>query len=105
MPLSNSSKKQLRAIGHNLKPIVTIAQKGLTDNIKNEIDRALRDHELIKIKLLAADRDEKQTLGDTICKEFDAECVQSIGHVMLLYRRAKKQDPRLSNLKRNTERK
>lgn len=100
MTLSNAVKKQFRAIGHNLHPIVSIAQKGLSDNIKSEIERALTDHELIKIKLLAADREAKKELGDTICEEFKAECVQSIGHTMLLYRKANKHAGHLSNIKR-----
>jgi RNA-binding protein len=101
MTLSNTLKKQYRAIGHNLHPIVTIAQKGLSENIRLELERALRDHELIKIKLLAADRDAKKALLDAITEEFQAECVQSIGHTALLYRRAKKHDGRLSNIKRS----
>tara|TARA_B110000858_G_scaffold185553_1_gene227841 strand:+ start:7655 stop:7963 length:309 start_codon:yes stop_codon:yes gene_type:complete len=101
MTLSNPLKKQYRAIGHNLHPIVTIAQKGLSENIRMELERALTDHELIKIKLVA-DRDAKKEFVETICKEFQAECVQSIGHTALLYRRAKKHDGRLSNIKRKT---
>lgn len=102
MTLSNPLKKQYRAIGHNLHPIVTIAQKGLNENIRTELDRALTDHELIKIKLVVADRDAKKELVETICKEFQAECVQSIGHTALLYRKAKKHEGRLSNIKRKT---
>lgn len=100
MALSNALKKQYRAIGHNLHPIVSIAQKGLSENIKLEIERALTDHELIKIKLLAADRDAKKELLETICQAFHAECVQSIGHTAVLHRRAKKHEGRLSNIKR-----
>lgn len=100
MSLSNADKKQFRKIGHGLNPIVTIAEKGLTDNIRQEIDRALEEHELIKIKLIAG-REDKQALTDTICADFKAECVQSIGHVILVYRGAKKPDPKLSNILRN----
>jgi len=100
MALSNAHKKQYRSIGHKLNPIVSIAQKGLSENIKLELERALSDHELIKIKLLAADRDAKGELLAVICQEFKAECVQSIGHTALLYRRAKKNEGRLSNIKR-----
>jgi len=100
MSLNNADKKQYRSIGHNLKPIVTIAQKGITDNIRQEIDRALKDHELIKLKLVTADRDEKKALTDAICAEMKAECIQSIGHVILLYRAAKNPDKRLSNVSR-----
>ena len=44
MSISNADKKRFRQIGHDLKPIVTIAQKGLTENILLEIKRALSDH-------------------------------------------------------------
>lgn len=99
MPLSNADKKRYRQIGHNLNPIITIAEKGLSDNIRQELERALREHELIKIKLVCG-REEKAQLNEAICAEFKAECVQSIGHVLLLYRAAKKPDPKLSNLLR-----
>tara|TARA_B100001250_G_scaffold175057_1_gene150524 strand:+ start:438 stop:782 length:345 start_codon:yes stop_codon:yes gene_type:complete len=102
MPISNSKKKHYRSIGHNLKPIVTIAQKGITENIKKELNRALTEHELVKIKLLTSDRSKKKKLSSEICSELGAECIQSIGHIVLLYRMAKKPDARLSNLIRKT---
>ena len=100
MSASNSDKKKFRTIGHQLKPVVIIAQKGLTENIKEEIDRALTDHELIKIKLLTSTRAAKKELMEVICSEFNAECLQSIGHIILIYRAAKKPGPNLSNLSR-----
>ncbi len=100
MTLSNADKKRFRQIGHGLKPIVTIAQKGLTENILTEMQRALNDHELIKVKVAGADREQKQELVTALCGELKAECVQTIGHVILLYRAAKKPDPRLSNILR-----
>ena len=101
MALSNSVRKRFRAIGHNLKPVVIIAQKGISENIHDEIERALKDHELIKLKLGTANRSDKQTLTESICSDFKAQCVQSIGHIILLHRAAKNPDPRLSNLLRN----
>ena len=102
MSLSNADKKRFRTIGHNLKPIVTIAQKGFTDNIRQEIERALSEHELIKIKLVTSDREEKKALTASICAEGQAECIQSVGHMVLLYRAAKIPDKRLSNLSRKS---
>lgn len=101
MALSNTLKKRFRAIGHNLMPVVIIAQKGISENIHDEIERALEDHELIKLKLVAANRSDKRALTLSLCSEFKAQCVQSIGHVVLLYRAAENPDPRLSNLLRN----
>ena len=100
MTSSNADKKHLRRLGHNLKPVVTVAGNGLTENVTNEIERALTDHELIKIKLVAEDRDAKKALTNTICAGHNATLVQSIGHMLLIYRKAKTPDPRLSNLLR-----
>ena len=100
MTTSNQDKKHLRRLGHNLKPVVTVAGNGLSENVSAEIDRALNDHELIKIKLVTEDRNDKQALTDAICKNNRAQLIQSIGHVILVFRKAKTPDPRLSNLLR-----
>jgi len=103
MNLSNADKKKFRSIGHSLKPVVIIAQNGLTENIQTEIERALKEHELIKVKLAVPDRDAKKALSEKICRDFNAECIQSVGHIILLYRAAKKPNPKLSNLKRSVD--
>jgi len=100
MTTSNADKKHLRRLGHNLKPVVTVAGNGLSENVNNEIARALTDHELIKIKLVADDREAKKALTESICVTHSATLVQSIGHMLLIYRRSKTPDPRLSNLLR-----
>ncbi|MGB0668683.1 MAG: ribosome assembly RNA-binding protein YhbY [Porticoccaceae bacterium] len=96
----NADKKHLRRLGHNLKPVVTIAGKGLSENVTAEIERALADHELIKVKLSVGDREVKKSITEAICQQHGAELVQSIGHIVLLYRNAKKPNPKLSNLLR-----
>ncbi|MBG11202.1 MAG: ribosome assembly RNA-binding protein YhbY [Gammaproteobacteria bacterium] len=96
--LTNTEKKRLRAIGHALKPLVTIGQNGLTRNVGQEINRALEDHELIKIKMHIPDREMRRALIKNVCSVYHAESVQDIGHTSLLYRVAKRPDPKLSNL-------
>lgn len=96
--LSNEEKKRYRAIGHKLNPIITIGGKGITESLLAEFDRALEDHELIKVKLAILDREERQQAIDAICQQTGAEAVQSIGKTALLFRAAKKPKPRLSNL-------
>ena len=91
-------KKYLKAIGHALKPIVIVSHKGLADSIKDEIDRALNDHELIKIKINTAQREDRIEITKQICLHHNAKCIQSIGHVALIYRSSKHSNPRLSNL-------
>jgi RNA-binding protein len=95
---ANQDIKQLRAIGHKLKPVVTIAGKGLTEGVINELDRALTDHELIKVKLAVGSREVRAEITRQISAQSGAEIVQSIGNVIVLLRRSPTPDPRLSNL-------
>ena len=103
MSSTTQQKKKFRTIGHSLKPVVTIAEKGFTENVRLELDRALEDHELVKVKVAAGDRDAKNAIRDEVTEALGAECVQQIGHVLLLYRAAKKPNPRLSNLLRKVD--
>ncbi|MBE9538681.1 MAG: YhbY family RNA-binding protein [Proteobacteria bacterium] len=95
---ANQDSKQLRAIGHKLKPVVTIAGKGLSENVVSEIDRALKDHELIKIKLAVGDKAARMAVAQELCAATRSKLVHSIGSVILVLRRSAEPDPRLSNL-------
>jgi RNA-binding protein len=97
---SHQDTRQLRAIGHKLKPVVTVAGNGLSDSVVSEIERALGQHELIKIKLAVGDRDARRAVAEDICQRTGAELIQSIGNVILVLRRTDEPDPRLSNLLR-----
>jgi len=90
--------KQLRAIGHKLKPVVTVGGNGLSETVIAELDRALTQHELIKVKLAVGGREAKASVSQELCDHTGAEIVQSIGNVVLVLRRAEKPDPKLSNL-------
>lgn len=100
MALDQAKIKQLRAIGHRLKPVVTISENGISDGVLNELERALNDHELIKVKLSFEDREAKAQAIEAICNASKAENIQSIGKVVLLYRLAKTTNKKLSNLHR-----
>jgi len=63
-----------------------MGQKGLTDEVLNELDIALTHHELVKIKLSVDDRDLRKQVSDEICKKSHAEEVQSIGKTLTIYR-------------------
>lgn len=89
MSITTKYKQQLKAKAHKLKPIVIIGMNGLTDNVKNEIDRALNDHELIKIRVQAEDRDMRRELFAEACLSQGAEAVQLIGGVGVIYRKNK----------------
>ncbi len=85
MPLIEKHKRQLRTLGHKLKPVVIIGNAGLTESVLNEIGLALNHHELMKLKVNAADRVERVRIIDEICTRTRAEVIQKIGHIALIY--------------------
>ena len=85
-PLAAAQRKQLRAKAYQLKPVVLIGQGGLSDAVVAEIDRALEDHELIKIKARVGDRDVRNEMIDSACSRLGASLVQRIGNVAVLFR-------------------
>ena len=100
MSLTIAEKKRFRRIGHALKPVVMLGGQGLSEAVLAEINRALDDHELIKVRVGGEDRDERLAVVSAITEACKAENVQTIGKIVLIYRRAKKPDPKLSNLLR-----
>lgn len=100
MSLTSEQKKHYRTLGHKLNPLVMVAGKGLTENIQLEVDRALEDHELIKVKFAVGDREVKKQMIQELATIVEATVVQEIGNIALLYRKAQHPDPKLSNLLR-----
>jgi RNA-binding protein len=84
--LKSDTKKQLRAKAHALKPIVITGQAGVTEAVLNEINLGLDHHELIKVRVNAEDREQRKERSGQICEKTGAELIQSIGHVITLYR-------------------
>ena len=100
MPLTPEQKKQYKSIGHHLKPVLTVADNGLTEGVLAELERALSDHELIKIKLNILERESRQEAITELCKAGKADLVQSIGKMALIYRKNAKVNKQLSNVHR-----
>lgn len=86
MALSKKQIKFLRAKCHDLKAVIMMGQKGLTEEVLSEIEIALTHHELVKIKLSADDRELRKQLIAEICEKSQSQEVQSIGKTLSIYR-------------------
>ena len=62
MALKENQKRFLRKLAHQLKPVVIVGDKGLTENLLNELKQTLEHHELIKVRINAGDREERDEL-------------------------------------------
>jgi len=100
MPLSTAQKKQYRAIGHHLRPVLTVVENSPNEGVLAELERALSDHELIKVQLRLEGREARQALLDALCQAGRAQAVQTMGKTALLYRKNPKANPLLSNISR-----
>ncbi len=88
MPLNldSTTRRALKKQAHHIKPIVQTGALGMSAAVVAEIDRALFDHELVKIKLASDDKIERRAEIGTLCDELGAACVQRIGRTATIYR-------------------
>lgn len=94
MSITEKQKRWLKKQVHHLKPVVIVGQHGVTEPVLAELDIALDHHELLKIKVNAGDRVERDTAIGFICERTRANLVAQIGNVAALYREnPKKRDP------------
>ena len=99
--LSRTFLKEMRAIAHHLKPIVTLGAAP-SESALAELDRALTDHELVKVRVNISDREERAEAIETAAAKAKAVEVQRIGRIVVLYRANPNADPELSNAARQS---
>jgi len=86
--LSNKQKRHLKGLAHDLKSVIMIGDKGLTQPVFEEIKIALDAHELIKINI-RADKEERNNIIDKILQKTQSEKVQTIGGKLVIFKRSK----------------
>lgn len=95
--LSGSQRRYLRGAAHAFKPAVHLGKEGLTEGVVDAIDASLTAHELVKVKILT-DRDGRSELIPKIERRLGCECVGSVGHMAILFRRHPDPEHRTINL-------
>ena len=98
--MDTKTRKRLRQIAHHLDPIVSVGEHGLSDALVAEANRALADHELIKVKVQSPDRTERADISATLASRCEALVIQKIGKMVILFRANPDAKPALSNLSR-----
>ncbi|MBI1906322.1 MAG: YhbY family RNA-binding protein [Rhodocyclales bacterium] len=90
--LTPAQRREMRATAHHLQPVVTIAGNGLTPPVVEEIERSLQAHELIKIKVHGAERDQREELMTEVCAALGATPVQHIGTILVVWRKRREEE-------------
>ena len=84
--LSERQRRHLRGLAHALQPVVRLGSSGLTAAVARETDRALTDHELIKVKAPGGDREARDAMFEELARRCGSVLVHRIGNVAVLYR-------------------
>ncbi|KLI98402.1 ribosome assembly RNA-binding protein YhbY [Luteimonas sp. FCS-9] len=87
--LTAAQTRFLRGQAHGIKAMLQVGGKGVTDALVAELDAALEHHELIKVKVGAADRESRDAMIAELVERTASALVQRIGHVAVLYRQSR----------------
>jgi RNA-binding protein len=92
--LSGKQRRYLRGLGHDLKPIVQVGKDGIDDGLVAALERALHDHELVKLKLGESADLDRHDAAEALARRTHSEVAQVLGNTVLLYR-AHPEDPEI----------
>ncbi len=84
--LTNTQIKFLRGIAHDLNPVVTIGNNGMTENLMEELESSLEHHEILKIKITLGERSDRKEIITKIANATNSHLIQSIGKVCVIFR-------------------
>lgn len=91
MPLTTAAARSLRALAHHLEPVVQVGKGGVSKSVLAQVTRALFDHELIKVKVLAEAPVDRKIAAGQLASGTVSDVVQVIGRIVILYRPRPKQ--------------
>ena len=86
MPLTGKQRRQLRALGHHLEPVVIVGQSGVTEGVIAAVAQALHDHELIKVKINEGP-ETRQEAAQKLAEGTGSELAQLLGRTALLFKK------------------
>ena len=96
--LSPGERQKLKGLAHKLQPVVIVGGDGLSAAVIAEIDRSLKSHELIKVRV-NADRDGRDAILKAICAKTGAQPVQHIGKMLVIFRMKPDSQPTIPAVK------
>lgn len=97
-PLTGAQRSFLRGRGQTLQPSLKVGRAGPTPELLAELQRLLRAHELVKLRFLGVEREERAGLCARIADEGRCICVGAVGHTALFYRQHPEAARRTINL-------
>jgi RNA-binding protein len=90
--LTTKQMAHLRGLAHDLKPVVLLGHKGLTEGVVAEVKSSLLVHELIKVRLSDGDLDDQ---AEELAALAEVDLCGRVGRIAIYYQ-AHPTEPRIS---------
>ncbi len=84
--LTGKQRRHLRALGHALKPVLTLGKQGFGPELPAQLEEVLLARELIKVKVLQNCPLSADECGAELRRVSGAHIAQRVGRTLLLYR-------------------
>jgi len=91
--LKGQQRSYLSKQAQELKPVVYIGKNGLRETVIASLDKALSDHELVKVRFIDF-KDDRQDLSRSLEEATGSVLVRVIGNVGIFYRAAENPEDR-----------
>ena len=90
--ITTKERAKLRSLAQKLEPVVLIGKGGITESVIESVNFVIDKRELIKIRLLQNSGLDGREASDELCEKLEADGVQCIGNVVVLYKKSKRKD-------------
>lgn len=90
--ISTKQRAFLRGLGNALEPVLQIGKEGATENVLKSVNLLLEARELVKIKVLKNSDDDVKKMANFVAVKTNAEVVQVIGNIFILYKKSTRKD-------------
>jgi RNA-binding protein len=84
LELAGFQRRFLRGRAHGLRPVVQVGDSGLSESLLDALDAALRDHELVKVRL--REPPDKKAAARELADASRSALCGVVGHTVILYR-------------------
>jgi len=95
--LTSKQRAALSGMANDLNPVVFLGKAGAADGVYEALDKALTDHELIKLRFVDF-KGERKELARQLAEKAGADLVRVIGHVAIMYRQSPDPEKRVIKL-------
>jgi len=89
MALASKTRAQLRSKAQSLNPVVMVGHDGISEGVIEALDKALDDHELVKVRFQDF-KDSTKILAQELEKATSSDLVATTGFTAVFYRKQDK---------------